>query len=290
VALIAQRFGMGVEEAAVAILTVVNANMVREIRVHSVRRGYDPRECALVAFGGAGPLHGCDIAEQLEIPVILLPPAPGITSAMGLLATDLRYDSVRTVGLMLADARRDALEAAFAEMEAELRSRFAGRDGPPPALHREAACRYAGQGYELAADCDALGDHWREQIGESFRSQHFHEYGFDFAGDPIEIINLRVVATAEIPTRPHTSVPAGGESAADAAIGSARVVFGGAAGGHAVHEVTTYARERLRAGNRIGGPAVVHEMDSTVIVSPGWAAEVLGDGTIRLTTTREETR
>ena len=113
---------------------IVNANMVREMRIHSVRRGYDPRECALVAFGGAGPLHACEVAAQLEVPVILLPPAPGITSAMGLLATDLKYDSVRTVGVMLSEADRDALDRAFAEMERDLRARFAAgrRAGAAP--------------------------------------------------------------------------------------------------------------------------------------------------------------
>ena len=280
-------FDMDAEEAALAILTIVNANMVREIRVHSVRRGYDPRECALVAFGGAGPLHGCEIAEQLEIPTILLPPTPGITSAMGLLATDLKYDNVRTVGVMLADADRGQLDARFGEMEEDLRARFDGHEGAEPAVHREAACRYAGQGYELAADCDALGNDWREQIAESFRSQHFHEYGFDFAGDPIEIINLRVVATAEIATRPTTAVAVGGPDAAGAVTGISRVTFAGA-DGHRAHDVGAYARERLLAGNRIVGPAIVHEMDSTVVISPGWTGEVLGDGTLRLTMTTEE--
>ncbi len=127
---IGDEFGLGLEDAALAILAIVNANMVREVRIHSVRRGYDPRECALVAFGGAGPLHACEVAEQLEVPVILLPPAPGITSAMGLLATDLKYDSIRTVGVMLAEADRDALDRAFAEMERDLRARFAAGDEP----------------------------------------------------------------------------------------------------------------------------------------------------------------
>lgn len=286
---IGAEFDMGAEEAALAMLTIVNANMVREVRMHSVRRGYDPRECALVAFGGAGPLHGCDIADQLEIPVILMPPSPGITSAMGLLATDLKYDNVRTVGLMLADASLEDLENTFGEMEAELRSRFEGGEGAAPSVHREAACRYAGQGYELAADCDTLGEDWREQIGESFRSQHFHEYGFDFAGDPIEIINLRVIATAEIPARPQTHIAAGDADPQAAATGTRDVVFADGEG-QVTHEVTAYDRDRLLAGNLIPGPAVIFEMDSTVIISPGWNGEVLHDATIRLTTTAEVTQ
>jgi N-methylhydantoinase A len=245
-----------------------------------VRRGYDPRECALVAFGGAGPLHACEIAEELEIPTILVPPSPGITSAMGLLTTDLRYDNVRTVGLMLDEADRDVIESTFAEMEAELRERLEGHEGAAPTLSREAACRYAGQGYELAASCDSLGGRWRDQIAESFHERHRHEYGFEFRGDPIELINLRVIATAEIASRPETAVDSGDADPAAASSGSTRIVFGDAAGGAA--EVPAYERVRLLAGNRLEGPAVVHEMDSTVVVSRGWAGEVLGDGTLRL--------
>ena len=286
---IGEEFGMDAEEAALAILTIVNANMVREIRVHSIRRGYDPRECALVAFGGAGPLHACEIAEQLEIPTILIPPAPGITSAMGLLTTDLKYDNVRTVGLMLDAAQRDAIEETFAAMEDELRERLEGHHGHAPSLRREAACRYAGQGYELAASCDALGADWREQIAESFHRQHQHEYGFAFRGDPIEIINLRVIATAEISGRPETAAPAGGGDPSDARTKTTAMVFATADGPQRM-DVGAYARERLRADDQLAGPAVVHEMDSTVVISPGWAGKVRPDGTIRLTREEETER
>jgi N-methylhydantoinase A len=206
------------------------------------------------------------------VPVILLPPAPGITSAMGLLATDLRYDSVRTIGTMLADADREALERVFAEMEAELRARFGA--GEEPVLHREAACRYTGQGYELAADCDVLGDDWRERVGAGFHERHRHEYGFDFPGDPVEIINLRVIATGAIPTRPETTAPTDGAGPT----GTRTVVFAGLE----EHVVTTYDRERLRAGDALTGPAIVHEMDSTIVISPGWRGDVAPDGTLRL--------
>ncbi len=285
---IGAEFGMGVEQAALAILTIVNANMVQEVRVHSVRRGYDPRECALVAFGGAGPLHGCDIAEQLEIPAILLPPAPGITSAMGLLATDLKYDNVRTVGLMLADAElRRRRGTRFDEMEAELRPRFDGHEGSAPhgaprggvplrrpGLRARRRLRHARRG--LA----------RAQIGESFRSQHFHEYGFDFAGDPIEIINLRVVATAEIPTRPHHPRPGGRARRGARGDGCARTSSSptAPAGTRRTRSRPTTAA-CLLAGNRIAGPAVVHEMDSTSSSPPAGRARCSGTATIRLTTT-----
>jgi N-methylhydantoinase A len=281
---IGSEFGMDGEAAALAILRIVNANMVREIRVHSIRRGYDPRECALVAFGGAGPLHACEIAEELDIPVILLPPSPGITSAMGLLATDLKYDAVRTVGLMLDSAEREVLDERFAAMEVELAERFAGHTGAAPTLRREASCRYAGQGYELSAPCDELGEDWRARIEAGFHAQHEHEYGFRFPNDPVEIISLRVTAVSEISARPEQPLERGGEDPGHALAGMTDVVFAGGGGGEPDHRsVPTYRREGLLAGARIPGPAMVLEMDSTLVIAPAWEGEVLADGTVRLT-------
>jgi N-methylhydantoinase A len=285
VASIAEQFAMGVEEAALAILTVVNANMVREIRVHSVRRGYDPRECALVAFGGAGPLHACDIAEDLEIPTILLPPAPGITSAMGLLATDLRYELVRTIAQLVGNAAPELLEARFSEMEADLRTRFSPDSNAPPTLARRADCRYLGQGYELPIALDDLEHGWQERVASSFDAQHEHEYGFSFPGHPIEIVNVRVTAVAEVAARPTTHVDER-RSGEGLESGTARVLFALADG---PVDAATYERSSLRAADVIDGPAIIHEMDSTVVIAPAWRGEVLADGTIRLER-REEQR
>ena len=283
VAALGGEFEMDAETAALAILRIVDANMVREIRLHSIRRGYDPRECALVAFGGAGPLHACEIAEQLDIPVVLIPTAPGITSAMGLLTTDLRYDAIRTVGLMLSSAERETLEQRFDEMEAELGERFADHTGAAPVLRREAACRYAGQGYELSAECDELGSDWRERIEQGFHDQHEHEYGFHFPNDPVEIISLRVIATSEIASRPTYSLEAGDGSPEDALIGSSELVLPAAGAEPERRPAPRYRRDALLAGARLSGPAVVLEMDSTLVITPQWDGEVLDDGTVRLT-------
>jgi N-methylhydantoinase A len=180
---------------------------------------------------------------------------------------------------MLAEADRAALDRTFADMERDLRARFAA--GDEPVLHREAACRYVGQGYELAVDCHDLGEDWRGVLDSGFHDRHRREYGFAFPGDPVEVINLRVTATAAIPTRPHTSVPAGDGSPAPAVTGERTVIFGDGVG-HEPRRVTTYDRGGLRAGDGIPGPAIVHEMDSTVVISPGWDGVVLPDGTIRL--------
>jgi N-methylhydantoinase A len=134
-------------------------------------------------------------------------------------------------------------------------------------------------------DCDTLGEDWREVLGTSFHERHRREYGFDFPGDPVEVINLRVIATGEIPTRPHTSVPAGDGEPRAAASGTCTVVFGGDEG-HAEHVVPTFDRALLRAGDVLPSPAIVHEMDSTVVISPGWDGVVAPDGTIRLEVAR----
>ena len=277
---IGDRFGMSTEEAALAILTIVNANMVREVRVHSIRRGYDPRECTLVPFGGAGPLHACEVADELQVPRILVPPAPGVTSARGLLATDLRYDSVRTVSTMLGDVELAALEQVFDAMEKDVLERFATDTGPAPVLTRRADCRYAGQGYELPISFDDIGGDWREQASEGFHAQHMAEYGFNFPGHPIQIVNLRVTAVSEIEGKPMTVVASGSADASAARTGSRRILFS-PDDGHV--DVPTYDRGALLAGNRIDGPAVITEMDSTIVMTPGFAGEVLGDGTILLT-------
>ena len=130
-------------------------------------------------------------------------------------------------------------------------------------------------------DCDALGDGWRERLGTSFHARHRHEYGFDFPGDPVEIINLRVTATGAIPTRPHTLGAGRRRRPAGRGDGSRTVVLGGD-GRRAQHVVPTYDRAHLWAGDVVSGPTIVHEMDSTVVISPGWDGMVAPDGTIRL--------
>ena len=280
VAAIGEEFAMSAEEAALAILTIVNANMVREVRVHSIRRGYDPRACTLVPFGGAGPLHACEVAEELQVPRILIPPAPGVTSARGLLATDLRYDTVRTVSTLVDQAELADLEAIFEEMERDSLDRFAIGTGPVPTMTRRADCRYAGQGYELPIPFDGMGGDWRAKVAEGFHEQHHSEYGFNFPEHSIQIVNLRVTAVSEIEARPTTHVEPGTADASAAQTGTRRILFSPEAG-HI--EVATYNRARLLSGNRFDGPAVINEMDSTIVVTPEFAGEVLYDGTILLT-------
>ena len=191
---------------------------------------------------------------------------------------------MRTVSVLLDAADVELIERRFSEMEADILARFATGEGPPPELHRRADCRYLGQGYELPISCETIGEGWRAEVATAFHAQHEHEYGFDFPGHPIEVVNLRVTAVAQIEARPATRAEPGGGDPAAARTGTARILFALVDG---PVEATAYDRERLRAGDRFAGPAVVHEMDSTVVVSPGWQGEVLDDGTILLSARKE---
>ncbi|MBI0434729.1 hydantoinase/oxoprolinase family protein [Roseomonas sp. KE0001] len=264
----AQRMGLGLEAAALGILTVVNANMANAIRSRTVQKGIDPRDYALVAFGGAGPLHGAEVARLLEGRAVLVPPHPGITSAMGLLTTDLSVDAVRTC-FQLSDAMDlPRIAADFTAMEAQIAARFAA-DGLPAAaarFSRAADLRYAGQGYELrvawpAEEADAAA------LLARFHAQHKAEYGHAFPERVVEIVNLRV--TGAIP-RPHLGAPPPrvGGSLTEALVRRGPVVFGSAEAPE-VHDTPYLRRELLPVGAAIPGPAIVLQTDSTTVVPPG---------------------
>jgi N-methylhydantoinase A len=274
---VVQRFadevGLGLEEAALGILTIVNANMANAIRSRTVQKGIDPRGFALVAFGGAGPLHAVEVARALAIRAVLVPPHPGITSAMGLLTTDLLYDAVRTCFQISGALDPARIEADFAAMEASITAQFAA-DGIDPAriaLSRAADLRYVGQGYELrvpVASATATAATLEAAIAR-FHERHRAEYGHAFAESPIEIVNLRVTGTGERPKLGTPAPPAGGSLEA-ALLARRNVVFAGPAGPE-THETAFLARDRLPLDTAIAGPVVVLQTDSTTVVPPGAA-------------------
>ena len=148
---LADALGMSKLDAAEGVLTVINSNMANAIRSRTVQKGIDPREFALVAFGGAGPLHAVEVAAMLGFPEVIVPPYPGITSAMGLLTTDLKYDIIRTEFQVSGNVDLDRLNADIAAMEAQLRKQFAADhlQSAGMSFMRDGDLRYVGQGYEL---------------------------------------------------------------------------------------------------------------------------------------------
>ena len=285
---VSDRLAMSVEEAALGALQVQKFGMTQAIELNSVRRGYDPREFTLVAAGGAGPLFACDIALELEIPRVLVPPHPGITSATGLLATDLQHEFVATERHALKTLDRERLERRFAELVGEAVAQLDADSVPQDRrlVRLLADCRYAGQGYEVRFDVPPgeIDDAWIEELKESFHRAHEREYGHRFDAE-IEIINIRAVGIGRIDELTWTQVEAGDRDASGAIAHEGEVIF--ESDGKPERFTTPfYERERLLSGNRIEGPAIIEQYDSTTVVPPGVVAEIdrLGNIVIDCTT------
>jgi N-methylhydantoinase A len=281
---LADRLGLSLLEAAEGVLTVINANMANAIRSRTVQKGIDPRGFALVAFGGAGPLHGAEVAAQLGIPEVIVPPYPGITSAMGLLTTDLRYDLTRTAFQVSGTVDLDRLNRDLDAMERALGEQLAADGVAAPARRfvRTGELRYAGQGYELkvALPGGRLTDAELDGVWAAFHRQHEAEYGRSFEGAPVEIVNLRVSGIGIIPKLGAVE-PAHGETLDGARVKSAPCVFRTEAGLRRL-DTAFYRRDALPAGERLPGPAIVLQADSTTVVPPGWSAMLHPTGNLLL--------
>jgi N-methylhydantoinase A len=264
---LAGELGLDALEAAEGIVTIANANMARAIRSRTVQKGHDPRDFALVAFGGAGPLHACEVATSLGIPEVVVPPYPGITSATGLLTSDLRYDQMRTIFMVEGRIDADRLNRELRELAESLRLalRRDGVDEDAIAVETALDCRYAGQGYELRVP---LPDgRFGAASLEEFHRLHEREYGHAFR-DPIEIVNARVTARGLRPKveRVPAPPPVAGPELED---GESVFRRDGALVTLATRRLD---RGRLPAGEAFDGPAIVFQRDTTVLVPPGWTA------------------
>jgi len=272
---LAQQLGMEPMATAQGILSVVTANMAKAIRVISVQRGHDPRDYTLIAFGGAGPLHAARLAKELEIRRVLVPRNPGILCAMGLLLTDLRADFATTRLTPLGADALAPMRAAFAALEAQA-ERWFEQEGIPEAerrLNRTVDMRYAGQNYELpiALPAGEFSAGTIAALAEGFAGAHQRMYGFVAEEEPVQLVTFRIEATGLVRKAEFRAKPLAGADASAAREGQ-REVWLPEAGG--LVTVPVYARDRLAPGNRIAGPAVVEQMDSTTVVLPGSAARV----------------
>jgi N-methylhydantoinase A len=256
--------GLDPLEAALGVVRVADAEMVRALRVISVERGLDPREFVLVAFGGAGSMHACALAEELGMRTVLVPRAGGVLSALGLAISDLRRDYVTPFLSILDDAEPGALEEAWAAMEERARADLAD----PPDCEREADLRYRGQSFELSVSGEDP-----EALGERFHAAHEERYGYRLDGEPLEVVALRLTATVR---RPRPSLEEG-EPEGDAETGRRRANFDGE-----WTEAPVLNRGRMGRGSRVEGPAIVELAEATCVVRPGWAGEVDAQGTLVL--------
>src|SRR5215210_3512165 len=258
-------------EAARAILEVANANLADAIRLALIRRGHDPRDFVLVAFGGAGPLHGAELARELSVPTVLVPPNPGITSALGCLLVDIRHDFSEMYLVPAGETDPGEIERRFAALEEGARERL-GAEGiaeEDMRLVRSVDMRYVGQWRSLEIPVEGEVDSLEGLLGR-FHEEHERQHTYKREGSPVEIYQLRVAAIGQTPKpdlpfkepEQHEPEPDGHR---DVAFGDDEEV-----------RATVYRRDGLWPGARIAGPAIIDQLDSTVVVPPGDTAEVDG--------------
>jgi len=280
---IADRLQFSPERTAHGVLGIVVANMVRAIRAISVERGHDPRGFALMALGGAGPLHANDVARALSMREIIVPPAPGILCAQGLVVSDLKEDLVVSTRISVADGELaeaahhiqtllDQAETWFESESVEANARW---------LELSLDMRYIGQNFELAVpigDSGTLGAaEFRigaERLHELFYEAHDRAYGYHNPHDPIEIVNFRLTAWGRLdrPDRPSPDAATG----APRPLGTRPVYFDA----ETPDDASVYHRRDLRPGHVLTGPAIIEQLDSTALVYPGDTARV--DGALNL--------
>lgn len=283
---IADPLGLSVKEAALGIIKIVNNNMALAIRSNSVARGVDPREFMLMPFGGAGPVHGPALAEEVNAKGVIAPPAPGITSAAGLLTTNLQYEVTKSYLCELTSIRgnhSEVLQSLLEELDAEAINKLV-KDGVDPSkvtLTRFAECRYHGQGFELRAKIPdgELTKGSIEQVVENFHRQHDIDYGYRYDEAEVELVTLRVVGEAASKMLEWEELqPAKGKDVQEAIMYSRQTTF---ADGQALM-TPRYDRDMLLYGHVIYGPALVMQHDSTSLVPPGWNGSVSRFGNLMI--------
>src|SRR4051812_1098394 len=244
---VADAIGLSLEDAADGILRIVNENMAGALRVISVQRGHDPREFALVAFGGAGPLHANAVAELMGSFPVIVPPSPGLLCALGDLVAGFRNEFARTLIRLTDEASDEELQTILAELESRARAWMDAEGIREDAQHVEfvADMRYRGQGYEIPVP-------WEAGLDERFNALHEQLYGFRMPNTASEIVNLRAVGTGD---RPQPELPE--SEPREAAL-----------------QPGTHDRADLHPGTIIPGPSIVTEFDSTTVILDGYVAEI----------------
>jgi 5-oxoprolinase (ATP-hydrolysing) len=274
---LARRLGMTVEEASMGAIQIASHSMVQSIEENSVRKGYDPRDFALVAEGGAGPMFAANIAAEVGTPAVIVPPYPGVTAALGLLVTDSVYEFVTTTYQRMSQLNASELEARFEELEEQARAQLEadGISQERRVIQRVADCRYLGQGYELRVEAGSgrIDDAWASRLAGEFHDAHEREYSRRFEESDIEIPNIRVRGIGLIPPLQMREVPRAEESPT-AALRHEREAWFRVEGQLMELPTRFFAREALAAGNRIEGPAVINQYDTTTVVPPGLTAEI----------------
>ncbi len=276
---VARPLGLSLAEAAWGIHLMVNSNMELATRVVSIERGRDPRDLTLVAFGGSGPVHGCRLAQALQIPRVILPAAAGVTAALGLLAAEVRFDVSRTYVRKIGDLALDYLNGMYREMEAQAVEVIRESAGSGPvAVLRSVDARYAGQGYEFALGLPQgeLGLEDMARLRADFDRAYAARYGYANPAEQVEIVNWRL---SGIGAGPRLDLPRyDARGSLDAALKGRRPAYFPEKGGYV--ETPVYDRYRLSPGADLCGPAIVEERESTTVLPPGCGGPVDAFGSL----------
>jgi N-methylhydantoinase A len=259
-----------IEEAAAGIIEIFENNIALALRKVSTERGYDSREFHLISFGGAGPLHGCSLAERLYMDQVVIPPYPGVWSAYGLLAADIRHDLSRSVLKPLKEMTNEQLESDFQSLVQQgvqlcVDDGFSEKD---ILVARNLDLRLIGQSYELTVPFYGR----MEAVSHAFDEAHKQAYGYASPDAPREIVNIRVAAMVSLPKFKLPPLPVGSSDPQEAQTGTRKIFIN-----NKWIEVAIYRRSRLKANNIIDGPSIIEQNDSTTLIDIGWVAKVMKD-------------
>lgn len=273
---ICEKSSLNLEDAAAGVISVVNSNMIRAVRVVSVERGYDPREFTLMAFGGAGPLHACEVAKEIGINQVLIPPSPGTLCSLGLLMADTRFDGIRSHIMMAAPDQIDAVNAVFQTLLEE--GNYLLDKEHIAAEHRSfhfcVDCRYEHQNYEMPIEVAYPFTEQRlNNMIQAFHQEHNRSYGYYNVGMGIQMVNFRLSSVGEIQKPVLTCVPEQPNAPVPAPVEQRMVRFEGM---EQKIPTAVYRRDDIVPGCAISGPAIIEQMDSTSVIPPQWEAHMDG--------------
>jgi N-methylhydantoinase A len=268
---LAERLGLSRERVALGIVDVATSNMAQALRLVSTDRGHDPRGSTLVAYGGAGPLHACELARALQIGQVLVPRYPGAFSAFGALLADTRFDYTRTAWMRLRSVDLGRVNDLYATLERRALEDFRNEGfAEAPRLLRSVDMRYVGQNWELTVTMPggALTHEDFERAAKEFEAEHERFYGYSIPGEELELLTFNVAAVG---TRHTIELPRIGPGPAPEPVARRGVVFGA---DEPPVETAVYRRETFPAGFELAGPAIVAQVDATTLVPPGTVARV----------------
>ena len=274
---VAEPLGIPIEEAAAGIIEIANGNMRAAIRVITVEKGLDPRDFTLIAFGGAGPMHACAVAREANIRRVIIPPHPGITSAVGLLMTDISHPMVAPYIVPTETADLARVESIYASLREEARRRLE-LDGIPPenvSFERFVDMRYCGQAYELTIPCEEEltgEDEAIQRLVASFHEHHERVYGHHADDEPTQFVNLRVEGVGQVPRGIwHEQVSRRQTDQRERAVyvkGTGRTI------------ARVLDRGALERDRRYDGPLVIEQLDTTTWIPPGDVATIDESGNL----------